>query len=167
MSDESPFSAVLPSEWIASNRSAFAIWDAFPVAPGHALIVSRRLIADWWEATAGERTDIMELVDAVRAEIEQRHSPRGFNVGFNAGEVAGQTVEHLHVHIIPRYAGDVADPRGGIRNVIPGKGNYITDRANTLERADSESPTAVLIDSQVRLLLPEQREEHPDGRQGE
>ena len=155
MSDESPFSAVLPSEWIASNRSAFAIWDAFPVAPGHALIVSRRLIADWWEATAGERTDIMELVDAVRAEIEQRHSPRGFNVGFNAGEVAGQTVEHLHVHIIPRYAGDVADPRGGIRNVIPGKGNYITDRANTLERADSESPTAVLIDSQVRLLLPE------------
>jgi superfamily II DNA or RNA helicase/HKD family nuclease/diadenosine tetraphosphate (Ap4A) HIT family hydrolase len=155
MNAESPFAELPPSKWIASNRSAFAIWDAFPVTTGHALIVSRRLIVDWWEATPGERSDIMDLVDAVRVEIEQHHSPLGFNVGFNAGAVAGQTVEHLHVHIIPRYAGDVDDPRGGIRNIIPGKGNYIVDRANPLGDLELESSTAVLIDSQVRLLLPE------------
>ena len=153
---ESPFFEVPPSQWIGSNRSAFAIWDAFPVTPGHALVVSRRLIADWWEATPGERSDIVELVDAVRTEINRLHSPGGFNVGFNAGDVAGQTVEHLHVHIIPRYAGDVDDPRGGVRNVIPSKGNYLPDPAQRSPSGTAlQSSNAVLVDSQERLLLPQ------------
>lgn len=156
MPTESPFFEVPSSGWIASNRSAFAIWDAFPVSPGHALVVSRRLIADWWEATPEERSDIIELIDAVRAETERHHSPQGFNVGFNAGEVAGQTVDHLHIHVIPRYAGDVADPRGGIRNVIADKGNYHVDRVTRSNAAEHlESSTAVLVDSQGRMLLPE------------
>ncbi|MGO9152278.1 HIT family protein [Mycobacterium sp.] len=120
---ESPFFDVPRAEWIAANRSAFAIWDAHPVNPGHALVVSRRQISDWWEATPEERSDIFELVDIVRTKIDELHSPDGFNVGFNAGRAAGQTVDHLHVHVIPRFNGDVADPRGGVRAVIPSKGN--------------------------------------------
>jgi diadenosine tetraphosphate (Ap4A) HIT family hydrolase len=69
------------------------VWDAYPVNPGHALVVSRRQISDWWAATTEERTDLMALVDEVRAHIEERHKPNGFNVGFNAGTVAGQTIE--------------------------------------------------------------------------
>jgi diadenosine tetraphosphate (Ap4A) HIT family hydrolase len=69
------------------------VWDAYPVNPGHALVVSRRQIGDWWAATTEERTDLTALVDEVRAHIEERHKPDGFNVGFNAGTVAGQTIE--------------------------------------------------------------------------
>lgn len=123
---DSPFTQVPRSEWIAANRSAFAIWDAFPVTTGHALVVSHRLISDWWEATSGERTDIFDLVDEVKARIDGQHRPDSYNVGFNAGAAAGQTVDHLHVHVIPRYVGDVTDPRGGVRHVIPAKGNYLT-----------------------------------------
>ena len=122
---ESPFQAIPPSEWIASNRSGFALWDRFPVSAGHALIVSRRLIANWWGATAEERSDLLELVEEVKQRIDEQYAPDAYNVGFNAGEAAGQTVEHLHVHVIPRYAGDVPDPRGGIRHVIPEKANYL------------------------------------------
>ncbi len=84
---ESPFFEVPQTDWLAANRSAFAIWDAHPVNPGHALVVSRRQISDWWEATPSERADIFELVDLVRAEINELHSPDGFNVGFNAAAI--------------------------------------------------------------------------------
>ncbi|ORV46715.1 DUF3427 domain-containing protein [Mycobacterium conspicuum] len=159
---ESPFFEIPRAEWIAANRSAFAVWDAHPVNPGHALVVARRQISDWWEATPGERADIFELVDSVRAKINELHSPDGFNVGFNAGHAAGQTVDHLHVHVIPRYLGDVADPRGGIRGVIPARGNYLagnvshpTSNRSQPSEHDLEVTTPVLIDGQVRLLLPE------------
>lgn len=79
----------------------------------------------WFEATPGERAAIFELVDAVRQELDRSdRPPEGYNIGVNIGAAAGQTVAHLHVHVIPRYAGDVPDPRGGVRHVIPGKGNY-------------------------------------------
>jgi superfamily II DNA or RNA helicase/diadenosine tetraphosphate (Ap4A) HIT family hydrolase/HKD family nuclease len=159
---ESPFFEIPRAEWIAANRSAFAVWDAHPVNPGHALVVSRRQISDWWEATAGERSDMFELVDIVRAKIDDLHSPDGFNVGFNAGRAAGQTVDHLHLHIIPRYLGDVADPRGGVRHVIPARGNYLSEfvprdipTTSDLPEPGLEVTTPVLIDGQVRLLLPE------------
>ena len=121
----SVFLQIPPSEHIAGNRLAFAVWDRFPVADGHALVIPRRQVGDWWEATPEERADVLALVDVVKREIERIHRPDGFNVGFNCGEAAGQTVAHLHLHVIPRYAGDVPDPRGGIRNVIPAKGNYL------------------------------------------
>lgn len=157
MDSESPFFDVPQAEWIAANRSAFAIWDGYPVSPGHALVVSRRLIADWWEATPGERADIFDLVDIVRDKIIELHGPDGFNLGFNAGPAAGQTVDHLHLHVIPRFDGDVPDPRGGIRNVIAARGNYLVDAAAAPGEQDPvpTPKTPVLVDGQVRLLLDE------------
>ncbi len=124
---ESVFLAVSTSEWVAANHLAFAIWDAFPVTPGHVLIVTKRVVVGWFEATEEERSAILDLLDPARAAIERRHSPDGYNVGWNAGSAAGQTVDHLHVHVIPRYTGDVADPRGGVRHVIPDRANYLVD----------------------------------------
>lgn len=113
------------SEWVASNRLAFAIGDGFPVSPGHTLIVPKRMVSTWFEATAAEKAAMVDLLEVVRRHLDDEHQPDGYNVGFNAGEAAGQTVRHLHLHVIPRYRGDVEDPRGGIRHVIPGKGNYL------------------------------------------
>ena len=96
------------------------------MAPGHCLIVTKEPVADWFEATPAQRSAIMSLVAKVKVWIEANFPrPDGYNVGFNAGAAAGQTVMHLHVHVIPRYVGDVVDPRGGLRHVIPGKANYL------------------------------------------
>jgi diadenosine tetraphosphate (Ap4A) HIT family hydrolase len=125
----SPFLERPESEWIANNELAFAIRDGFPVTPGHALVVPRRLVATWFDATAEERKAIFELVDEVRGQLDAATpAPDGYNIGVNCGEAAGQTVMHLHVHVIPRYQGDVPDPTGGVRHVIPGKGNYLAGR---------------------------------------
>jgi diadenosine tetraphosphate (Ap4A) HIT family hydrolase len=120
----SPFLDVPASDHLAENDLAFAIPDGFPVSPGHTLVVPKRLIATWFDATAEEKAALFELVDIVKRELEERFHPDGFNVGFNAGEAAGQTVPHLHVHVIPRYHGDVPDPRGGVRWVMPTKAAY-------------------------------------------
>src|SRR5271170_2178608 len=111
--DDSPFLAVPSSDWLAVNRSAFVIADRFPVSPGHALVVPRRLVASWWDATEEERADILALVDEVKDQLDTKMRPDGYNVGFNVGAAAGQTAGHLHIHVIPRYRGDVPDPRGG------------------------------------------------------
>ena len=139
---DSPFLAVPASDWLAANDSAFAIADRFAVSPGHALVIPRRVIATWWEATEAERADILALVDQVKDRLDAELRPDGYNVGFNSGAAAGQTVGHLHIHVIPRYRGDVPDPRGGVRHVIPGKGNYLLPPAE---------PYA-LIDGLDRLL---------------
>jgi diadenosine tetraphosphate (Ap4A) HIT family hydrolase len=108
-----------------ANEFAFVIADRFPVTPGHALVVTRREVGDWTEASGEERTAVLALVDETIRLLTERFHPDGFNVGFNVGEAAGQTIPHLHVHVIPRHTGDVPDPRGGVRHVIPGKGNYL------------------------------------------
>jgi superfamily II DNA or RNA helicase/HKD family nuclease len=105
-------------------------------------VVPRRVIATWWEATDDERADILALVDELKRRLDTELQPDGYNVGFNAGLAAGQTVGHLHIHVIPRYRGDVPDPRGGVRHVIPGKGNYLPPAIQ---------PYA-LVDGQDRLL---------------
>ena len=110
-----------------SSPHVLAVWDAFPVSPGHALVIPRRHAGGWENLTDNERTDIGTGIDAVRALIADRHRPDGYNVGFNDGAAAGQTVMHFHVHVIPRYAGDVPDPRGGVRWVLPDKAAYWTD----------------------------------------
>ena len=119
--------AELPQElWIAHNELAFAIRDSHPVSPGHALVIPRRIVPTWFDATEAERVAMMALIDEVRAHLDGcSPRPDGYNVGFNAGEAAGQTVMHLHVHVIPRYHGDTPDPRGGVRHVIPGKGSWL------------------------------------------
>jgi diadenosine tetraphosphate (Ap4A) HIT family hydrolase/HKD family nuclease len=142
-SGRSVFLLVPPSEHIAGNRLAFAMWDRFPVTDGHALVIPRREVADWWTATPEERADLLALVDVVKELIERTHQPDGFNVGFNVGDAAGQSVAHLHLHLIPRYSGDVPDPTGGIRNVIPGKANYLEPNARP---ATSRSPEVLLFD---------------------
>ena len=136
----SPFLRIPASERVAANTLAFAVRDRYPVSPGHTLVVPRRHIATWWEATPAERAALLELVEEVKAHLDAELHPDGYNVGFNDGAAAGQTVGHLHVHVIPRYAGDTPDPRGGVRHVIPGKGNYL-------------APTSVdLFEGQDRLL---------------
>jgi diadenosine tetraphosphate (Ap4A) HIT family hydrolase len=121
----SPFLAVPPSEWVAANALAFALRDRYPVSPGHTLVIPRRLVPTWFEATPEEQQALMALVEEVKRDLDLALRPDGYNVGFNAGPAAGQTVMHLHVHVIPRFAGDMDDPRGGVRHVIPSKGNYL------------------------------------------
>ena len=95
-------------------------------APGHALIIPTRHVASWFDATPEEQREILGAIPRLRQQIECEHRPDGYNIGVNVGEAAGQTVHHLHVHVIPRYSGDVPDPRGGVRHVIPSRGNYLT-----------------------------------------
>ncbi len=124
----SPFSALPPSTWIASNDLAFAVADGFPIARGHTLVITKREVATWFDASPEEQAAVMLLVSMVKSHLERTLSPSpdGWNVGLNAGAAAGQTVPHLHMHVIPRWHGDVPDPRGGVRHVIPNKGNYLT-----------------------------------------
>jgi superfamily II DNA or RNA helicase/diadenosine tetraphosphate (Ap4A) HIT family hydrolase/HKD family nuclease len=140
---ESPFLLIAEDDWVGSNELAFAVRDRFPVSPGHTLVVPRRHIASWWQATPAERAALLDLVEEVKHALDDDRRPDGYNIGFNDGAAAGQTVGHLHVHVIPRYAGDMADPRGGVRHVIPAKGNYV-------------APTSVdLFEGQDRVLYPE------------
>jgi len=100
-------------------------WDAFPVSEGHALLVTRRHVETFFEASREEQAELLEAIAIARSEVESRHQPDGFNIGINIGESAGQTVPHLHIHLIPRYKDDVFDPRGGVRHVIPARANYL------------------------------------------
>lgn len=138
---KSPFLCVSSEGWLASNELAFAIYDGFPVAPGHSLVVTKRLTPTWFDATSAEQTALMELVNVVKRKLDETLSPKpdGYNVGFNAGSAAGQTVEHVHIHVIPRYRGDVADPRGGVRHVIPSKANYLNQPSEP-RTADPTNP---------------------------
>ncbi|MGH7785664.1 MAG: HIT domain-containing protein [Candidatus Binatia bacterium] len=100
------------------------IWDAHPVSPGHALLIPKRHVEHWFDASRDELAELAAATHAAREAIRHHHSPDGFNIGSNAGAAAGQTVFHLHLHVIPRYAGDVSDPRGGVRGVIPERARY-------------------------------------------
>lgn len=107
-----------------SNALAWARFDLNPVTTGHLLVLTRRHVAGYFDSTAQERAALLELLDAGKAMLEERYRPDGYNIGINVGAAAGQTIAHLHVHLIPRYAGDVANPRGGVRGVIPARQNY-------------------------------------------
>jgi diadenosine tetraphosphate (Ap4A) HIT family hydrolase len=109
---------------LESNALAVALPDGFPVAPGHTLVVPRRHEADVFLLSAEEQRALLELVGVVRERLARELSPDGFNIGINAGAAAGQTVAHAHVHVIPRRKGDVEDPRGGVRWVVPAKARY-------------------------------------------
>jgi diadenosine tetraphosphate (Ap4A) HIT family hydrolase len=108
----------------AETDLSLAFLDDFPVSQGHTLIIPKRHIETIWEMTNEEYADAFDLIRKVKDILKAKLDPDGFNVGVNCGEAAGQTVFHAHLHIIPRYVGDVPNPRGGVRNIIPGKGNY-------------------------------------------
>lgn len=124
MGSSSVFAQVPADDWIACNELAFAIRDGFPASPGHSLVIPRRVVATWDETTPEEQQALIALTTVVKAQLREQLRPDGFNVGFNEGAAAGQTVFHLHIHVIPRFAGDVPDPRGGIRHAVTGKGNW-------------------------------------------
>ncbi|MFM8474460.1 MAG: HIT domain-containing protein, partial [Planctomycetaceae bacterium] len=151
----SPFLLASPSTWLTANELAFALADGFPVSPGHTLVITRRQVPTWFDATPAEQAAMLALVNEVRQLLDQTLHPKpdGYNVGFNAGTAAGQTVPHVHIHVIPRYHGDVPDPRGGIRAVIPQLANYLaTDHSPAAAHGHSISPS---VDADRRLSLRE------------
>jgi diadenosine tetraphosphate (Ap4A) HIT family hydrolase len=109
---------------IAANAHAFAISDGYPVSPGHSLIVPNRHVQTVLDLADAEYAACFDLTRAVCRLLQEQQRATDFNIGANCGRLAGQTVLHAHIHVIPRYPGDVSDPRGGIRNVIPGSGPY-------------------------------------------
>jgi diadenosine tetraphosphate (Ap4A) HIT family hydrolase len=109
---------------IARNELAVAFPDAFPLSKGHTLIVPLRHEADCLRLSADEQQALLSLTRSVRRRLDRKHSPDGYNIGMNVGHAGGQTIDHVHLHVIPRYAGDVPDPRGGIRWVLPAKARY-------------------------------------------
>ena len=123
-----PFCAPDAASVFYEDELVRGLWDTYPVAPGHALIVPRRHAEDWFSATHQERVALMRATDAARAAVLARYAADGFNIGINAGTAAGQTVSHLHVHVIPRVHGDSPDPRGGIRWVLPAHADYWSNR---------------------------------------
>ena len=119
-----PFCHVELGRILNQSALAIALTDAFPVSEGHCLIIPRRHVTSWFETTDNERREMMHLLDEARNSIRTRYDPPGFNIGINDGLAAGQTIAHLHVHLIPRYTGDVADARGGVRWVLPTRADY-------------------------------------------
>ena len=119
-----PFCSLPKERVLLANAHAVAVADAFPVAAGHTLIILRRHVSSYFELTEEEAVAIHELLHRVKDLLDASLAPGGYNIGINVGQAAGQTVAHVHVHLIPRYVGDVPDPVGGVRNTIPGKGRY-------------------------------------------
>ena len=109
---------------LAETERSFALLDAYPVSSGHTLVIPKRHVVSIWDMTAEEYADAFNLVRQAKNILQLKFQPQGFNIGVNCGEAAGQSVFHAHIHIIPRYDGDVLRPKGGVRNIIPGKGNY-------------------------------------------
>lgn len=123
-----PFCALPESRIIDADSNAMVIRDGFPVSEGHTLVIPRRHVGSFFEVTSAERESLLALLDRAKAELDRLYSPDGYNVGINDGPAAGQTVPHLHIHLIPRYTGDRPDPRGGLRWVIPDKADYWSGR---------------------------------------
>ena len=103
------------------NDLAFSIMDGYPVSNGYMLFITKRHVKDWWETTIEEKLAIFNLIDEAKKKIDAKYNPDGYNIGMNLGKDAGQTIMHIHVHLIPRYNGDMPNPRGGVRGVIPEK----------------------------------------------
>jgi diadenosine tetraphosphate (Ap4A) HIT family hydrolase len=122
MSNECPFCQ--EAQPLLDNNLAFVRRDKFPVSEGHLLVCTKRHVASFFDATKDEICAVHELILEAQSLMGKISKPNGYNIGINVGEAAGQTVMHLHVHIIPRYLGDVLDPRGGVRGVIPSKQKY-------------------------------------------
>jgi len=115
----------LDSSLITINSDLFTlIEDKYPVSPGHILIISKRHICSFFEMTLEEQNDFLKCLEVAKLHIGEKLKPDGYNIGINDGEAAGQTINHLHIHLIPRYKGDSQDPRGGVRWIFPDKAPY-------------------------------------------
>lgn len=116
--DEAPCQLCTPEDVILRNEFAYARHDSNALSPGHVLIIPLRHVADYFQMTAQEKSAVHALLDEAQAYVQERHRPDGYNIGVNVGKAAGQSRMHVHVHLIPRYQGDVAEPAGGIRCVL-------------------------------------------------
>ena len=119
-----PFCSISTERIVSESDLTVTIRDDHPVSPGHTLILPKRHIESLFDVTGEEQAEIVAAVRDAKHALDAELQPDGFNIGANIGAAAGQTVMHAHVHVIPRFKGDVADPRGGIRHCVPGKGYY-------------------------------------------
>jgi len=119
-----PFCSISQNEIIKETSLVIVKRDLYPVGKGHSLIIPKRHIASFFETTPAERKDLIDMLEIAKKSLQKDLNPDGFNIGINEGVIAGQTVMHLHIHLIPRYKGDMPDPRGGVRGVIPEKQKY-------------------------------------------
>ena len=125
MMDNCPFCHLAPTvEVICESDICVAFYDGFPVSPGHALIIPKRHVASYFDLTVQEREAMTQMMLDVKLKLDYRFHPDGYNIGINVGEYAGQSIFHCHMHLIPRYKGDVENPKGGVRGVIPNKQKY-------------------------------------------
>jgi diadenosine tetraphosphate (Ap4A) HIT family hydrolase len=118
------FCAIPEDRIVLSSALACVIEDGFPISPGHSLVIPRRHVRSIFELSEEERAALLMLLEQAKLRLDRQHRPDGYNIGINDGAAAGQTVMHLHVHLIPRYKGDSADPRGGVRWIMPDKARY-------------------------------------------
>ena len=116
-----------PSRIFIHNEHCIVIRDGFPISPGHTLVIPRRHVGSFFDLSAEERQALMALLDSAKQSLDAVYRPDAYNIGINDGPAAGQTVPHVHVHLIPRYEGDRDDPRGGVRWIMPDKAKYWSD----------------------------------------
>lgn len=121
---ECPFCNISNEDILIENEYAIAMFDKFPVSKGHVLIVPKLHKSNYFDLHIVEQIVVFKLLEEVKAYLDNLYQPDGYNVGFNAEKAAGQTIPHCHIHVIPRYNGDIEDPRGGIRGCIPEKMKY-------------------------------------------
>lgn len=123
-----PFCCLAADRLVLEDEFSLVIRDGFPVSEGHTLIIPRRHVQSFFETTHEERSSLLAMLGMAKAELDQSLKPDGYNIGINDGATAGQTVPHLHIHLIPRYEGDQTDPRGGVRWIFPEKADYWSKR---------------------------------------
>ena len=123
-----PFCTLPAQRIIHTSQHGVVIKDGFPISPGHTLVIPRRHVDSFFTLTADEKLDLLGLLEIAKASVDAEFKPDSYNVGINDGPSAGQTVPHLHIHLIPRYIGDVPDARGGVRWIVPGKADYWSKR---------------------------------------
>lgn len=123
-----PFCQIDKEKIIYENSKAFAIYDKYPVNQGHILIISKKHIVDYFNCPDELKDKLWSLLEKSKEVLDEKFNPDGYNIGINCGEVAGQTINHLHIHLIPRYRGDIEDPTGGVRGVIPDERVYHNNR---------------------------------------
>lgn len=121
-SKENPFCGKLPI--ILENDYWKCCYDKYPVSLGHVLVITKRHVKDYFECSVNEKNSLLNTIDEICYYLKRKYKPDGFNIGINIGKDSGQTIFHMHVHVIPRYHGDTTNPRGGVRGVIPDKQNY-------------------------------------------
>lgn len=141
-------------EVICETATCVAFYDGYPVSPGHALIIPKRHVASYFDLTNHEREAMNVMLQYVKQKVDERYHPDGYNIGINVNEAAGQSVFHVHMHLIPRYKGDVENPKGGVRGVIPNKQNYsVTQEPEAVDRS-------MIMKRDKSYTLDEKKEKH-------